>query len=305
MERQMRRVGLLVVFGLPVFAGTAHGATDVLTGVGKCSKRTNWSMRAKPSAGTPVVVPAGRSCRLEGNKGVWGSTVIEGSVSGSGRLRVDGDFRMAGPEEFEVNGTLDLGGMGTVDFGGGDVYYLESEGYESFASAINVVGAWNPRRGSTTVTNGWPVTVGGEAYPREGSVTLLGASTVTVGEWLVFDAPLMEMDATEATIVVDAHAPNRGLMRGGSWTYGNVTLEGASPESRTSYAVNGTLALNRPTEGVVQLEAGKTITAAALTTNGTEAEPVQVVSSEPGALAYIHCGCTVPPGLALTDVVVY
>jgi hypothetical protein len=293
----MRKLGTAITLGLVLWAATTAQAkpahADTLVVSGKWKTASNWSAGHVPTVEEEAVVPAGKEVVIS-QPATSGPLNVQGRISGASALNVYGSLTVA-PGAWNEVGQLDLLGWGTVR-AEDELEYVRMDGNETLAAPLRaeVLTAYH---GSTFVTNGYPVDVEGETYPFGEANWLLGTSTYESGYWLSFDKENAgDLHAEEASIVIGGEGGELGggLFKGAGWTYGNVTFNTNTGNSRGDYRVLGALTIH----GHTTLESGHRVTAGSLAGEGT------LSSSKPGEPAFVRCGCEVPLGLTLTDVIV-
>lgn len=278
---------LLVLCGQAAQARNASASPDVFTATeGNWFKGSNWSQGAKPSRTVEVVIPAGHVAQIGKLGAEAGDTTIAGRIEGPDDMSIYGSVKVEPGGEVDLDAGLTVTGLGTVDFGSEQPYYLRLRGWHRLTAPLVVQKDLEIEVGATLYTQGYPVTVPRESYSFLGSSLYMGASTWRTGEWFVYSSEQQELDAHEATLIVNR--PVLGEVFGFSsyacgcgWTYKNMTVEGYEPLAYQSFTVTGTLSLNRSVGGV-RLEHGRTIEVGALASNGTATEPARVLSDHAG-----------------------
>ena len=307
----MRKFALvLLVVAFPAVAQAKPGrapVTRTLVESGSWAKASNWSPQGTPALGDPVVIPVGKEAVVKA-PAQSGPVTVEGRLAGPSPLRVEGSITVTHETtgaEWDLDGNLTIVGFSEIKMGGEEIYYLTNTGFIRLGGPLTVRESVGSPEGTIIQTEGFPLTVGYSLYPEPNTVTQFGNSVVTMDVWLTHPPKWLQMDSEHATFIISG--AGQGLFRGSEWAYGNVTLEGNEPTSRTPYKVDGLLSLNQTTSGPILLEGDTTIEAGGLASNATAEHPVRVEATggplgEPRGEATIICGCLVPANVELVRV---
>jgi hypothetical protein len=282
---------------------------------GKWATNGNWSGGVKPEAGDDVLIPAGKEVKIEaaakcrslygeGNCKIAGSSGLEignsekpeGPAGNSWALKIDSECVLTANGNWTLLSTAaetQKVAVGPAAAFAQFVVKAKSTAKYRLEAALTFTGSEGIKLNEETTldTNGFTVSAKQLRWGGAKVTLTLGTSTIECTGNL-FEAPGTEstVSAASSTIIMSGAAAS---FAGGGWTWGTVTFSGAKPAVSGSGTTIATLNVNNKGVGAgegVQLTKGMTLKATTVATNGTEASPARLESTEAGKVALLELG---------------